>query len=91
MPLSQCQKLEEVFLNVDIALHNFFVVAAKNCSSEMIFSCLKKIKNYLLSTNGQEYLNALALLRIKSKLVDAINFKDVIDKFAIINSRKKIF
>ena len=78
------QHLEEVFPNVNIALRIFFVMAVTNCSAERSFSCLKRIKNYLRSTIGQDRLNALALLCIESELVDAI------DEFATLKSRRKM-
>jgi hypothetical protein len=84
------QNLEELFPNVSIALRIYFCMAVTNCSAERSFSCLKKTKTYLRSTIGENRLNNLALLCIKSELVSAINFQDLINTFANLKSRTKI-
>jgi hypothetical protein len=42
-------KLQDVFLDVDIALRKFLSTAATNCTAERYFSALRRIKTYLLS------------------------------------------
>lgn len=82
--------LQETFPNVNIALKIFLTMAVCNCSAERSFSCLKRIKNYLRSTIGQDRLNALAVLCIEAELTSAIDFGDIIDDFAKQKARKKI-
>ncbi|KAL4085032.1 hypothetical protein QTP88_027870 [Uroleucon formosanum] len=85
------QELEEIFPNVSIALRIFSCVAVTNCSAERSFSCLKRIKTFLRSSIGENRLNSLALLCIEAELVSKIHFNDIIEEFASIKSRRKIF
>ncbi|KAL4120597.1 hypothetical protein QTP88_013262 [Uroleucon formosanum] len=85
------QELEEIFPNVSIALRIFSCMAVTNCSAERSFSCLKRIKTFLRSSIGENRLNSLALLCIEAELVSKIHFNDIIEEFASIKSRRKIF
>ena len=59
-----------------------------NCSGERSFSTLKRIKNELRNTMGQERLNHLTLLNIEHDLLKEVDIESVISKFAHIKSRK---
>ncbi|XP_050056114.1 uncharacterized protein LOC126549783 [Aphis gossypii] len=85
------QNLEELFPNVSIALRIYSCMAVTNCSAERSFSCLKRTKTYLRSTIGENRLNSLALICIESELVSTIDFQDLIETFANLKSRTKIF
>lgn len=80
--------IREVYPNVDIALRIFLSIPASNCSGERSFSTLKRVKNYLRASMGQDRLNALALLSIEAELVQEINYDDIIDVFAQTKARK---
>ena len=67
----------------------FLSIPATNCSRERSFSTLKRVKNYLRASMGQYRLNALALLSIKAKLVQEIDFGDITDVFVRTKTRKK--
>ena len=82
-------KLCETFPNVNIALRIFFSMASTNCSAERSFSALKRLKNYVRASIGQEKLNSLAVLSIEASMVENIDFNDVIDEFAQRKSRRK--
>jgi len=59
-----------------------------NCSGERSFSKLKRIKNELRGTMLQERLNSLSLMSIECDMLKNIDFKEVIDDFANLKSRK---
>lgn len=82
------RNLQDVYPNVYIALRIFLSIPATNCSAERSFSTLKRVKNYLRASMGQDRLNALALLSIEAKLVQEINYEDLINVFAQAKSRK---
>lgn len=48
-------------------------------------------KTWLRSTTGQGRLNLLALSWIENAMASTMNFDDVINKFAVLKVRKKIF
>lgn len=80
---------KDTFPNVVIALRIYMTLPSSNASGERSFSCLKRVKNYLRSTLGQDRLDDLAILSIESQLGRSINFNALIDKFARIKARKK--
>ncbi|XP_075210249.1 uncharacterized protein LOC142317577 [Lycorma delicatula] len=54
------------------------------------FSALKRVKNYLRSSMGQEKVSDLSLLFIEKEKLHKMNFDDVIQDFAAEKSRKKL-
>ncbi|XP_040195195.1 zinc finger MYM-type protein 1-like [Rana temporaria] len=83
------EKLHIVNPNIDIAMHIYLCTLVTNCSAERSFSCLKRVKNYLRSSLGQERLNSLAVLAIESELLNTFSYEDVIDEFAKRKVRAK--
>ena len=81
----------ELYSNVNIALTIFLCLMMSNCSDERSFSVLRKIKNYLRSSQWQDRLNALAILCIEKDLTMTLDCKDLINKFAEKKFRKKMF
>lgn len=62
-------------------------IPATSASTERSFSALKRIKNFIRNSTGQERLSSLALLSIEKELVQEISrqqrfYDDVIDEFA---------
>jgi hypothetical protein len=53
-----------------------------NTEGERSFSVLKRVKNQLRSTVGQDKLCDLSLLTIESDLTKEIDFQDIIANFA---------
>ena len=53
-----------------------------NCSGERSFSKSKCVKNQQRTSLGQDKLNYLTLLSIKHELLNEIEVKDIIKKFA---------
>ena len=50
----------------------FWTLPITSCTAERSFSCLRRLKNYLRSTMGQERLTALALLNIEKNIIPDI-------------------
>jgi len=67
----------------------FLSTAVANCTGELAFSVLKRVKNYLLSSMSEERLNALALLNIESKLLNSIDLNDLINYFCSKKNKEK--
>ena len=76
--------------NLVILLRIFLSIAISVASCERSLSKLKLIKNYLRSTMSTLRLSNLAILSIKYKFTDEIDFEDVIDDFAAKKSRKVV-
>ncbi|XP_065654762.1 uncharacterized protein LOC136081378 [Hydra vulgaris] len=78
----------QAFPNTEIALQIYLCLMSTNCSGERSFSQLKRIKDAKRSTMAQRRLSVLSLLCIESDLLNKVNFKKLIDKFAVIKARK---
>lgn len=83
--------LESCFPNVENALRIYLSLMVTNCSGERSFSKLKRIKNELRSTMGQNRLNNLTLMSIEHELLREIDISSIINKFAHAKSRKSNF
>ena len=64
----------------------FWTLPITSCTAERSFSCLRRLKNYLRSTMGQERLTALALLNIEKDIIPDI--EKIVDVFAKQAPRK---
>ncbi|KAF0763872.1 zinc finger MYM-type protein 1-like [Aphis craccivora] len=80
----------DVFPNLNTVMRMFLSTAVANCTEERSFSVLKRVKNNLRSTMSVEKLNALALLNIENKLLNAIGLNDVINDFNSKKAKKKL-
>ena len=49
----------------------YLAIPVTSCSAEQAFSGLKRIKNWLRTTMGEERLSNLAVLNIEREIVDA--------------------
>ena len=81
--------VESAFPNIFIALRIYLTLPVSNCTGERSFSHLKRIKNALRSTMGQERLSSLAMLNIESELVREIDYSKLIANFAELKLRRK--
>jgi hypothetical protein len=80
------QELDDVFPET-YKLRKLILTISTSSSSERSFSGLKRIKNYLRNTQGQERMSSLSLLNIENRLLDKLMsketfFDEVIDIFA---------
>ncbi|XP_065658629.1 uncharacterized protein LOC136083152 [Hydra vulgaris] len=80
----------DVFPNVYIVYYLFLTIPITNCEAERSFSTLKRVKNMHRSTMVHSRLSNIARLTIESKLLETLDFSDVIAEFAGKKSRKKI-
>lgn len=58
---------------------------------EQSFSCLKRVKTYQRSCISEERLNDSAILNIESNVSANIEFNDVIQEFALLQCRRKLW
>lgn len=87
----KCKDLITVYPYIEIALRIFLSIPAINCTSERSFLVLKRITNYMRSSMTQDRCSALAIMCIESDITMKLEFDEVINNFANIKSRKKIF
>lgn len=87
----QDNKLSHAVPNAAVALRILLTIPITVASGERSFSKLKLIKTYLRSTMSQDRLNSLALLSIERKIVESIDFKDIVKAFADKKARKVAF
>lgn len=76
------------FPNVHIAFRIYLSLFATSCEGERSFSKLKRIKNCLRSTMGQDRLCSLSLLSIESDLLRKMDTDNIIRNFALKKTRK---
>ena len=81
--------LESAYPNVNIVLRIYLSLMVTNCSGERSFSKLKRVKNEQRTSLGQDKLNHLTLLSIEHELLDELEVKDIIKKFALQKARKR--
>jgi hypothetical protein len=74
--------------NVVTMLSIYLSLMMTNCSGERSFSVLKRVKNYLRASMGQQRMSNLALLSIESELLELLDIDDIISDFAKLKSRK---
>ena len=84
--------LELSFPNVEMALRIYLSLMVSNCTGKRSFSKLKRIKNELRSSMGQDRLNNLTLMSIESEVLREIDISSIIKQFAQAKSQKcKLF
>ena len=74
--------LDVCFRNLDIALRIYLSMIVTNCSAERSFPKSKRIKNELRTLKGKQRLNYLSLISIENQLMNEIDIKQIIRKFA---------
>ena len=66
----------------------FLSITVTTVVGEKSFSTLKRIKNYLRNSMGQNRLSSLSIINIEKDLVKNIQTKDKIDKFSANKDRR---
>jgi hypothetical protein len=79
------------FPNACIAYRILLTILVIVTSVERSFSKLKLIKSYLRSTMLQERLNELAILSIEKKMLENLEYKNLISNFVSQKARRQIF
>ncbi|KYQ47809.1 hypothetical protein ALC60_13154, partial [Trachymyrmex zeteki] len=77
-----------LYSNVNIVLRIFLCIMVSNCSGERSFSVLRRVNNYLRSTQSSDVNYALALLCIEAELNIKTDYNYIINEFAAQKSRK---
>ncbi|XP_068233551.1 uncharacterized protein [Palaemon carinicauda] len=80
--------ISTAFPNTEVALRIYLSLMATNCSGELSFSQLTRIKDVKRSTMSQHRLGVLALLCIEKDLLSETDFISMIDEFATVKARK---
>lgn len=86
---SKC--IKDTFPNVEVALRMYLTIPSSNAEGERSFSVLKRVKNQIRNSIGQQQLCDLSLMTIESDIVQHLSFDDVIADFAQRKSRRKAF
>jgi hypothetical protein len=76
------------FPNACIACRILLTIPVTVAFAERSFSKLKLIKSYLRSTMSQERLNELAILSIEKKILENLEYKNLIKNFASQKARR---
>lgn len=82
---------DESFPNLLIILRIFLTLCVSVAMCERSFSKLNLVKNYLRSTMSQSRLSNLAILSIERQVAQTISYDAVIDKFASLKARRKMW
>ena len=83
------QKLFESFPHLNMVFKILLTIPMSSASCERSFSCLRRLKTYIRSSNGQERLSNLALLSIERKYdIDAAKVIDEFDAGASLRGRR---
>ncbi|ESO02872.1 hypothetical protein HELRODRAFT_81061 [Helobdella robusta] len=77
------------FPNIEILLKIFLTIPLSNASGDRSFTVLKRIKNYLRSTMGEQKLNNLVVLYIEQEIINSVDTAKIIDEYARSKARKK--
>ncbi len=75
-------QLQSIHGDLCTVLRFFLTLPATVAGGKCAFSKMKLIKIYMHSTVSQERFNGLAILSIERKLVQRLDFKDIIRDFA---------
>ncbi|KAL6194958.1 hypothetical protein ACLB2K_036033 [Fragaria x ananassa] len=89
--LNYLRKMDGCFPNAYVAYRILLTIPVTVASAERSFSKLKLIKTYLRSTMSQKRLNGLAMLSIEKKVVDKLDYANLITTFASKTARRVVF
>lgn len=85
-------ELEDAYTEVSKLCELVLTVPATSSSVERNFSTLKRIKNFVRNSTGQERLSQISILSIENQLLQNMSdnprfYDDVIDEFAKTDRR----
>ena len=81
-------EMEDTFPELNMLFLIYLAIPVTSVSAERSFSTLKRIKNWMRTTTGQERLSNLAILNIERDLVLEIDIENVIKVFAGLKDRR---
>lgn len=82
---------KKAFPNITILLTIFLTVPLSSAECERSFSVLKRLKTWLRTTMGQDRLSSLALIQINPEILDSLDRKYLVEKFASTKERRATF
>lgn len=85
------KSLENAFPETTTSIKILLTLPATVASGERSFSKLKLIKTYLRTSMSQERLVALSTISIEKKIVEELNYDNLIDTFAKLKARRVNF
>lgn len=88
--LHECDVVS-AFPNVELAFRIYLSMFVTNCTGERSFSKLKRIKSSMRSTMNQNRLASLTLLSAECEILKRIDTAEVIQDFARMKARRKVF
>jgi len=80
---------KDLYPSIYAILSILVTIPSSSATAERSFSAMKRIKNYLRSTMGDDRLSSLALLHVHSEI--EIDVELVIELFASLRNRKLAF
>jgi Domain of unknown function (DUF4371)/hAT family C-terminal dimerisation region len=83
--LAKAQSLQPFYPNIFMILTLFATLPITTASAERSFSCLRRLKNYLRTTMGQDRLSGLAMMEINRSSVPSPEL--VIDRLGRFNRK----
>jgi hypothetical protein len=78
----------DVYPQMEVLLRLFLTLPIGIASAERSFSVLRRLKNYLRSTMGQQRLTSLAILAIERKVSEEVQLTNVLSEFASAKARR---
>ncbi|KAK9741250.1 hypothetical protein RND81_03G092400 [Saponaria officinalis] len=88
MDILKFLKRKSYFPNTFIVYRILLTIPVTVVSAERSFSKLKILKSYMRSTMLQERLNGLALIAIEKDLLEKVDYRSLIDEFALRKARR---
>ncbi|KAK9714019.1 hypothetical protein RND81_06G065900 [Saponaria officinalis] len=88
MDILKFLKRKSYFPNTFIVYRILLTIPVTVASAERSFSKLKILKSYMRSTILQERLNGLALIAIEKDLLEKVDYRSLIDEFALRKARR---
>ena len=80
--------LIQTFPNVAIILCICLTLPVANTEGDRSFSALKRVKNYLRSSQTQDHFCDFCIMAIEKSFTKSMSFENIIDKFAAAKCRK---
>ena len=80
-------KRHDCFPNASIAYRVLLTIPVTVASAERSFSKLKLLKSYMRTTMTQQRLNDLTTISLDNKVLEKIDYEDIIEDFIINNTK----
>jgi hAT family C-terminal dimerisation region len=75
-------EVRSLFSDVEQLIRLMLICPVSSCTAERSFSALRRLKNWLRSTMGQQRLNAVAVCHIHKSVLDELDLKQLAAEFS---------